>query len=110
LLTGALTAISQIPGEKGAASNLRSKWISTRQGAVQLDTLSVIPHTVHIPGFSDSAYTVDYINARVQWKQQPALDSVLIRYRVFPSRLNAPVRRMVFDSVMNNFLGQPYIP
>ena len=110
LLTGALTAISQIPGEKGAASNLRSKWIATQQESVLLDTLSVIPHTVHIPGFPDSAYTVDYINARLHWKQTPALDSVLIRYRVFPSRLNAPVQRMVFDSVMNNFLGQPYVP
>lgn len=110
LLTGALTAISQIPGERGAVSNLRSKWISTLDGSVALDTLSVIPHTVHIPGFSDSAYAVDYINARLQWKQKPPLDSVLVRYRVFPSRLNAPVQRMVFDSVMNNFLGQPYTP
>jgi hypothetical protein len=91
-------------------SNLRTKMIASAKDTVQLDSLSVIPNTIIIPGFPDSIYSVDYVNARIIWKQRPALDSVLIRYRVFNTRLNAKVQRMQFDSVMNNFLGQTYTP
>src|SRR5205085_865641 len=40
----------------------------------------------------------------------PALDSVIVRYRVFSIRLNAKMQHMQFDSVMNNFGGQTYTP
>jgi hypothetical protein len=91
-------------------SNLRTKMIVSSKDTVQLDSLSVIPNTVVIPGFPDSIYTVDFVNARIIWKQKPPVDSVVIRYRVFNTRLNAKVQRMQFDSVMNNFLGQTYTP
>ena len=110
LLTGVTTAFSQVPGESKPVSNLRTKFISTHYQPAKLDTLSIIPNTLIIPGFPDSAYQIDYVNATLTWKQQPALDSVLVRYRVFSSRLNGRLQRMVFDSVMNNFLGQPYVP
>jgi hypothetical protein len=91
-------------------SNLRTKMIASSRDTVQLDSLSIIPNTIIIPGFSDSTYTVDFVNARISWKRRPPVDSVLVRYRVFNTRLNAKVQRMQYDSVMNNFLGQTYTP
>src|SRR5688500_4535060 len=84
--------------------------VPTGRDTVQLDTLSIIPNTIIVPGFPDSTFKIDYVNARIIWIQKPALDSVLVRYRVFNTRLNSRVQRMQFDSVMNNFLGQPYTP
>lgn len=84
--------------------------IASSKDTVQLDSLSVIPNTMVIPGFPDSTYTVDFVNARIIWKHKPPVDSVLVRYRVFNTRLNAKVQRMQYDSVMNNFLGQTYTP
>jgi hypothetical protein len=106
----ATTAFSQEHRVEKPLSNLRKKMISSRQVMVQLDSMSIVPNTVILPGFPDSLYCIDFINATLTWKQKPPVDSVLIRYRVFTSRLNARVQRMQFDSVMNNFLGQPYTP
>ena len=63
-----------------------------------------------MPGILASAYAIDAVNATLTWISPPPLDSVLIRYRVFHERLNASAQRMRYDSVMNNFIGQPYIP
>ncbi len=106
---GLLTAYAQAPRNNAPLSNLRKKLISTKQELV-LDTMSIVPKTVVILGVSDSSYTIDWLNAKLTWKQKPSFDSVLISYRVFPARLNASVRRMSFDSVMNNFMGQPFVP
>ncbi len=84
--------------------------ISSAKDTIQLDSLSIIPNTLALPGFPDSTYAIDFINARLTWRQRPPVDSVLVRYRVFSSRLNATVKRMDFDSVMNNFMGQTYTP
>jgi len=61
-------------------------------------------------GIHDSFYTIDHLNALLIWKQRPAVDSVLISYRVFESKLNASTQRMLYDSVMNNFMGKPFVP
>ncbi len=58
----------------------------------------------------DSLYETDYVNGRLIWKSRPGFDSVLVMYRVYPTRLNAITRRMAYDSVMNNFIGQTYVP
>ncbi|MBC7851759.1 MAG: hypothetical protein H7Y31_18595 [Chitinophagaceae bacterium] len=112
-LTGAgfLTANAQAPRQTIAqpGTNLRKKMISTRQ-SYPIDTLSIVPKTVQILGMPDSIFVVDWVNAIISWKRPPAVDSVLVSYRVFPARLNAAVRRMSFDTVMNNFMGQPFIP
>jgi len=90
-------------------SNLRKKTVTTRSPVV-LDTLSVIPRTLAILGVPDSAYAVDWVNAKITWNQALPFDSVLVSYRVFPARLNATVKRMSYDSVMNNFIGKPFVP
>ena len=109
LSAGFITAFAQAQRSELPVSNLRKKMISTKK-TVLLDTLSIVPKTVNIPGVPDSAYQVDWVNATLIWKQVPPFDSVLISYRVFPARLNATVKRMSFDSVMNNFMGKPFVP
>jgi hypothetical protein len=107
---GWLLAAAQVPRTASPLSNLRKKKIPARQNPVQLDSLSIVPGTVTIAGIPDSLFDIDFVNARLTWKQIPAPDSVLVRYRVFHSRLNAVVNRMQYDSIMNNFMGAPFIP
>lgn len=99
----------QIPRTSQPVSNLRKKLISTQSAKVQLDTLSLLPGSVYIPGISQDWYTVDEINATLSWKQKPPADSVWIRYRVFSTRLNAVTRHLNYDSVINYFVAsKPY--
>jgi hypothetical protein len=109
-ISGLLTASGQSPERSGAYSNLRSKLISTRSTTVQIDSFSIQPKTFRIEGISDTTYVLDLVNAQLTWKSPPEKDSVPVSYRVFPQRLNARYQRMVYDSVMNNFMGQPSRP
>lgn len=102
-------AFAQAPQNERSLSNLRRKVIPT-DNSVQLDTLSIVPRTLTISGVPENMYEVDYVNAIIKWKEKPAFDSVFIQYRVFYTKLNARVQRMQYDSVMNNFIGQPYTP
>ena len=104
------TAYAQAPGSVKPFSNLRNKIISASGGTVRIDTVSLIPQTVKIIGIADSFYLIDHLNALLIWQRKPAFDSVLISYRVFPTRLNASAQRMVYDSVMNNFMSKPFVP
>ena len=90
-------------------SNLRKKTINAKLPMVQLDSLSIIPNSVAMPGIDHSFYTVDYINAILTWKQLPGVDSVRVQYRVFSTKLNAVTKHFTYDSVMNNFFAQPYV-
>ena len=107
---GWLLATAQIPRPVASGSNLRKKIIATKQTSILLDSMSIVPGTVTIAGIPDSLYNIDFVNARLTWKQLPPLDSIVVRYRVFRTRLNAAVNHMQYDSIMNNFMGQPYIP
>lgn len=100
---------AQTPRTGRPLSNLRTKQISTRQPTIQLDTLSILPNTFSLPGINKDWYTIDYINASITWHQQPPSDSVRVQYRVFDAKLNAVTRHLNYDSIMNNFLGQPYV-
>ncbi|HET9278873.1 MAG TPA: hypothetical protein VFN95_11825, partial [Flavitalea sp.] len=104
------TAYAQAPGSAKPFSNLRTKIISTNKDTIRLDTLSLIPQTVKVIGIADSFYAIDHVNSILIWQKKPAFDSALVSYRVFPARLNASVQRMVYDSVMNNFMSKPFIP
>jgi hypothetical protein len=90
-------------------SNLRQKMMPAATDTLYLDSLSVVPNSVSIPGINRSSYTVDWVKAKLTWKQRPLVDSVLITYRVFPGQLNSTVQRMRFDSVMNFFASQPQV-
>lgn len=102
-------AFAQAPQNERPLSNMRKKVIPTNK-TIQIDSLSIVPRTVDITGIPESMYEVDYVNAIITWKEKLAFDSVFIQYRVFHTKLNARVQRMQYDSVMNNFIGQPYTP
>jgi hypothetical protein len=72
----ALASRAQLPLKERPLSNFRQKAISTRQTVVSIDTLSLIPNTVVIPGLNETDYTVDYVNARLTWNKVPPFDSV----------------------------------
>jgi hypothetical protein len=82
LLLGAASAWGQ------DASNLRTKWLPVQGDSLLLDTLTIVPGSLHL--FSDGLpigeglYTLDPYNALVIWSQRPTTDSVLARYRVMP--------------------------
>src|SRR5688572_6536495 len=82
------------PASNKPVSNLRKKLIPSRKEVIRLDTLSIIPNTLQIAGLSDTAYQIDYVNATISFKQQPALDTLFISYRVFNFKLNAVTGRL----------------
>ena len=104
------TAFAQAPGDGKPFSNLRSKVLSTTKDTVLIDSVSIIPGTARIIGISNGLFTIDYLNALIIWNGKPGTDSVMITYRVFPTKLNASTQRMVYDSVMNNFITRPFVP
>ncbi|MBS1933029.1 MAG: hypothetical protein JST96_03450, partial [Bacteroidetes bacterium] len=110
-----IAAKAQLPHAKNPAatsktpfSNLHKKFIPVKNGVVVFDSVSVIPQTFSVLGFGDSLYKLDYINATITWKRKPELDSVYVAYRTFPYKLNNVVKRMSYDSIMGNFVIQPY--
>lgn len=90
------------------ASNLRIKTVAVGADSLLLDSLSIVPQTFSITHIPDSTYHLDFVHAILYWKQKPAADSVQVRYRVFPYKLNAIVQRLHYDSVMNNFYTAPF--
>ncbi len=100
---------SQVPVAKKPTSNLRQKWISTRQDRLHIDSLSILPNTFSITAIGDSSYQLDLVNALLTWTHKPAVDSVFATYRVFPTKLNAVARKFNYDSISNYFLVQPFV-
>ncbi|MGN6802250.1 MAG: hypothetical protein ACTHJN_10105 [Ginsengibacter sp.] len=91
-------------------SNLRSKKIATGNSPLVIDSNSIVPNTVFIPGFSSSDYSVDFAKALITFKTQNRPDTVLISYRVFPFKLNEVTRRFNYDSVRFNFaMEKPFV-
>jgi len=98
---------SHVDGKGIPVSNLHKKFIHTNKFKTQIDSVSIIPQTFSIPGFPDSAYVLDYVNAIITWKQKPFSDSVMVIYRTFPFKLNSVVKRWNYDSIEGHFLVQP---
>ncbi|MBL0146719.1 MAG: hypothetical protein IPP48_14290 [Chitinophagaceae bacterium] len=87
-----------------ALSNLRKIKISTDKNTVKLDSLnSIIPQSISIANISSSTYKIDEVNATLTWLTKPAVDTVLVTFRVFPFKLNATVKGLNYDSIKNNF-------
>ena len=96
-----------VRAQKPSSSNLRKKWIPVRNGQILLDSFSVIPNSLVIPGIDTGWYQVDPVNSLLTWKKLPQTDSVPVSFRVFPGKLNSPAQRMKFDTVMGKFIVQP---
>ncbi|HET9434596.1 MAG TPA: hypothetical protein VFO37_12605, partial [Chitinophagaceae bacterium] len=109
LLFAVLESNAQFPvQDTKPISNLRKKKIAVVADTTRIDTLSIIPKTFLIEGFSDSTYFFDNINALMQWKTLPPIDSVTIMYRVFPYKLNSVVQRLNYDSISYKFYAKPF--
>lgn len=92
-------------------NNLREKWISTGPDSVKVDSLSLMPGSVEVVGVLDSCYTIHELQGYLVWKHRPSEDSVLIRYRVFPEALGAPVFLRKPDVLNQGFvLNHPFFP
>jgi hypothetical protein len=104
-----LSLRAQNPRTGLPVSNLRKKSFSTKPDTLRIDSLSILPNTFSLPGINKDWYTIDCINALLRWKQKPPVDSVWAEYRVFDTRLNAVTKHLSYDSIMNYFLGQPYV-
>lgn len=87
-------------------SNLRKKAIPVSSQKIILDSLSIAPNTLYIPGVAATDYVVDEVNASLEWVKKPPVDSVFITYRVFSSKLNAVKQRYQYDSVRNRFFAE----
>ncbi|HEX5653839.1 MAG TPA: hypothetical protein VFX58_12235 [Chitinophagaceae bacterium] len=70
--------------------------------------MSIVPKTLFIGGISDTDYHYDFVQSVLYWRKKPAVDSVLLTYRVFPYKLNPVAQRMNYDSVLNNFYIKPF--
>ncbi|MFN4284555.1 MAG: hypothetical protein ACK4E8_01175 [Lacibacter sp.] len=102
-----LPAFAVFAQNPAALSNLRTKTISTRTQTVEIDTLSIVPGSFIITGIPASYYRLREWDAQLTWLQQPLADSVSVLYRVFPYKLTAPVQRLNFNDVRNNFVTKP---
>jgi hypothetical protein len=100
---------AQLPLQTIPASNWRVRDIPTNTDSLLLDSLSIIPNTFSIAAVDSAAYRLDFVNAVLYWNTRPAADSVTVRYRVFPVKLNAVAQRLSFDSVINNVYMAPYV-
>lgn len=103
LLAAAGRAGAQLPGSNG-----RQKTLKLRADSLQLDSLSIIPGSVHIAGLPDSAFSIDAPKGLLRWRQRPQGDSVHITYRVFPFRLTAVAQRLSYDSIRNFSYLRPF--
>ena len=103
-----LQGSAQVPFEPLPVSNLREKTVKVEGDSILLDTLSIIPGTISVAGIDTSTYRLDFVNGVIYWKQIPAQETLQVRYRVFPTKLNPVVQRMRYDSIMNNFSVRPY--
>jgi len=101
-----IVQLSVAQKKPSSLSNLRLKYISTKNKIVKIDSLSLVPTTVIIAGIDSSAYKVDNVNGSLTWINKPPLDSVLVTYRVFPYKLNAVIRHFNFDSIRYNFISE----
>jgi len=100
-----LASMAQTP----AGGAIRRKGIATRPAMQRLDSLSIVPGSLLIPGVRDTSYFLDPVEAVLRWRHPPAVDTVWVSYRVFPVRLNEPMRHMRFDTVMGKFVVTPLI-
>jgi hypothetical protein len=108
LLLFSLAAKAQLPFQNPVRSNLHIKKIAVRGEAVLLDTVSIIPNSFRVQDVDTSLYRLDFVKAILYWRTKPAVDSVVVTYRVFPYKLNAVAQRLSYDSVINNVYLKPF--
>ncbi len=64
---------------------MREKYILIQTDSLQIDSLSLVPHSLIVQGIDSNAYFLDWSKSILYWKTKPSIDSVKISYRVFPN-------------------------
>ena len=95
-----ILCISVLSAQAQLHSNLRKKTIAAK-GAVNIDSLSIVPGSLMVQNIDSSYYKLDNVNAQLIWLKNISRDSVHITYRVFPFRLNAKASRYTYDSIID---------
>lgn len=91
-------------------SNLRTRKVAVQYPSQKIDSFSIAPGTFKMQGISDELYALNEVDAIIQWKAHPPVDSISISYRVFPAKLNAVVKKYDYDSLVSFIaVGQTYI-
>ncbi|HET9430691.1 MAG TPA: hypothetical protein VFO70_05920 [Chitinophagaceae bacterium] len=75
---------------------------------MQIDTLSIVPKSLIVAGIPETDYHFDFVKGILYWKNRPAVDTIILTYRVFPYKLNPVTQRMSYDSIMGNFYVTPF--
>ncbi|PWT71022.1 MAG: hypothetical protein C5B59_18940 [Bacteroidetes bacterium] len=101
--------VHPVQGYKKPMSNLHQKRIPVSGTTISFDSLSILPKTFSVIGIPDSLYHIDYVNATLEWKRKPNIDSVLVVYRTFPYKLNSVTKRMDYEKIENNFIIKPEV-
>lgn len=89
-LFAVLIGLGSMPawGQMSSASTLRIRWYQLPNDTLVLDSLSIVPGSLHLfaEGLPIGAtrYELDPYRARIVWKDRPTADSILVRYRVMP--------------------------
>ncbi|MBX2973103.1 MAG: hypothetical protein KF797_08370 [Flavobacteriales bacterium] len=70
------------------ASNLRMRHLPMAPDSLVLDTMSIVPGSLHVFAnglpIAPEAYTLDPYRAVLRWRMAPQADSVFVRYRAMP--------------------------
>ncbi len=101
MLLFTIVTTAQYPAAQIPTSNLRQQYFKIQSDSLKLDSLSIIPNSIIIFNSTADDFRMDYINAILYWIKKPTSDSVLISYRIFPTKLNRIAYRMSFDSLVN---------
>ena len=104
-----LSSLEKKESVQAVQNSFRRKTVPVKFPVQKIDSLPILASSFSIEGIPDSLYVLDWANAVLRWKTKPALDSIGIRYRVYPMKFNQPVTHMSYDSVMNNFSIRPFL-
>jgi hypothetical protein len=91
-------------------SNFRQKKIAVSTDVQQIDTLSIVPGTFRAAGIPENHYSLNAVKATLSWITYPALDSVVVSYRVFPTLFEQKTFRYRYDSIADFFKAAPGKP
>jgi hypothetical protein len=90
------------------ASNNRTGKFAVVRDSLQLDSLSIIPLSIHVEGVDTAAFFIDYANNVLRWKQRPIVDSVRIDYKVFPINFSKRYYHKNVRLIEQSFAATPF--
>ena len=90
------------------ASNTRTGKFAVLRDSLQLDSLSIIPLSIRVEGVDTAAFSIDYANSVLRWKQRPTMDSVRIDYKVFPINFSKRYYHKNVRLIEQSFAATPF--